>query len=188
MRLRVLLLCLLMIVAACSETEQMNSADRKYFLFAEEIENFHIEQYRHETTPDNVPYIFFKSYTEQSGFRGIYGTILTSQEKGKVKYLCLVNILPTADQARALYGRMSAEPSPMEVGNEEALSPLLYRSDEVYLFRGDSHFHMVLRSSRIVYTIYIDGVGVDETQVRFGLIRKMAYLKNHLNAISTFSR
>jgi len=183
MRRVVLVLCLSMMFAACSKTEQMTSADRKYFFFVDEIENFNIEIYRHELTPDHIPYILFKSFTEQTGFRGLYGTILINPAGKKVKYLCLVNILPTTEQARALYGRMSAEPSPLDIGDEEILSPLLYQTDEVYLFKGASRFHMVLRSSRVVYTILIDGVGVEETQVRSGLSQKMAYLKNHLNTI-----
>ena len=177
----VLFLCLTILIAACSETERITSTDRKFFFFADEIENFHIEKYRHELTPDHIPYILFKTFTEQTGFRGLYGTILIDSAGEKVKYLCLVNILPTVEQARALYDRMSAEPSHLEIGNEETLSPRLYQTDDVYLFKGDVYFHMVLRSSRVVYTVLIDGVGVEETQVRAGLSRKVAFLQNHMN-------
>jgi len=183
MRRWIIALCLPILFAACAKTEQMTSADRRYFFFADEIENFHIEKYRHELTPDHIPYIFFKSFTEQSGFRGVYGTILIDPEGEKIKYLCLINILPTTDQARVLFDRMSGEPSPLIIGDEETLSPRLYQTDEIYFFKGTTHFHMVLRSSRIVYTILLDGVGVDELQVRPGLSQKIAYLKNHLNTV-----
>ena len=181
MRRWIIVLLLPVMLAACSQTQHLTSADRRYFFFAEEIENFHIEKYRYEVTPEQIPYIFFKSSSEQSGFRGVYGTILTSPERGKVKYLCLVNILPTTEQARELFLRMSAETSPAERGDEEIVFPFLYQSDEIYLFKGDTHFHMVLRSSRVVYVIVIDGVGVEEKQVRPGLRQKMAYLLNHLS-------
>ncbi len=183
MRFSVLLPILLVILAACSGREQITSADRRYLFFASEIEHFHIEKYQRKMTPGHLPYIYIKTYTEQYGFRGLYGTILLNPDGGKVKYLCLVNILPTSDQAHELFSRMADEPSPTDFGREETVDPHLYQADESYLYQDDTYFHMVLRSSRVVYTILLDGVMVKETQVRSGLRQKMAYLTHHLNAI-----
>ncbi len=101
---------------------------------------------------------------------------------GEVKYLCLVNILPSTEQARELFIQMNFEPTPSEFGSEETVAPSLYRADEIYLYRADTQFHMVIRSSRIVYTIFLDGADVEEPQVRHGLEQKIAYLNDHLNA------
>ena len=173
---------LLVLLTACPEMDQITSADRRYILFATDIEHFHIEKYRHEETREHIPYIFFKAYTEQFGFQGLYGTILISPEGGKVKYLCLVNILPTVEQARQLFLRMSAEPSLSDFGSEEPVAPPLYQADEIYLYDDDTYFHMVLRSARVVYTILLDGTKVEEMQVRSGLKQKIDYLQHNLNA------
>jgi hypothetical protein len=163
--------------------DRVTSADGKYLFFPKEIEHFHAEKYRHKMTPDHLPYIFFKISTKQFGFRGLYGTILMSPDEKEVKYLCIVNVLPSLEQARKLFIRMNFEPSPSDFGIEETVDPGLYRADEIYLYRDDTQFHMVIRSSRIVYTIFLEGTDVEEPQVRHGLEQKIAYLKDHLNAI-----
>ncbi|HXY54378.1 MAG TPA: hypothetical protein VEM40_06885 [Nitrospirota bacterium] len=179
----VILLLSLIILTACSKMDEVTSADREYLFLPEEIKQFHTEKYQHKMTPNHVPYIFFKMSSEKVGFRGLYGTILMSPDGGEVKYLCLVNILSSTEQASELFKRMNFEPSPSVFGSEETVAPGLYRADEIYLYRDNTQFHMVIRSSRIVYTIYLDGVDVDEPQVRHGLETKIAYLKGRLNAI-----
>lgn len=164
--------------------EEITSADKEFIFIPAEIRNFPIERYRHKTTPEHVPYILFKTYSEQFGFRGLYGTILIGPDGAEIKYLCLVNIMETIDQARGLYSRMIPEPSPRDFGEEKAIEPALYHADEVYLYTDDiSYFHLILRSSRIVYTIVLDGVKVEEPEVRNGLKRKLAYIRYHVNAI-----
>ncbi len=171
-------------ITACSKVEEITPVDKQVIFIPAEISHFHIEKYRHKKTPEHVPYILFKSYTEQFGFRGLYGTILIDTYGTEVKYLCLVNIMTTIDQARSLFSRMTPEPSPRDFGEEKAITPVLYGADEVYLYTDDmSYFHMVLRSSRIVYSIVLDGAKVEEPQVRYGLKRKLAYIQDNVNAI-----
>jgi hypothetical protein len=185
MRLRVILLYLLVMTTACSEVKEITPAERQYLFFPGEIEHFPIENYRFQKTAwDHVPYIFFKKYTDTFGLTGIYGTILISPSGAKVKYLCLVNIPSTIEQARDLFALMIAEPSPRDFGREETIDPGLYRADEAYLYRDNlSYFHLILRSSRIVYAILLDGARVEEPQVRNGLRHKLAYIQKHVNAI-----
>src|SRR5208337_1398854 len=181
---RALFLCLLVLIPACSEETIITPAEMQYIFPPAEIEHFPIKGFRHLTTPDHVPYIFFKSYAKQSGFRGLFGTILIGPQGEKVKYLCLVNILPTIGQAQNLFSRIIPEPSPRDFGLEETLDPGLYDADDAYLYADDtSYFHLVLRSSRVVYTIVLDGATVNEPQVRNGLRHKLAYIQDHLNAI-----
>jgi len=184
MRSPVFLVCLLLMITACSKVTEITPADRQYLFVPTEIERFPIERYHQKTAWDQVPYIFFKTYAPQFGFWGVYGTIMISPGGGEVKYLCLVNIPSTIDQARDLFARLMQEPSPRDFGKEETLDPGLYRADEAYLYTDDtSYFHLVLRSSRVVYTILLDGARVEESQVRGGLIHKLAYLRHHLNAM-----
>ncbi len=184
MRLKALLLGLLILVSACSEATKVTPAERQYIFVPAEIARFPITLFRHLKTPGHMPYIFFKTFTEQSGFRGLFGTILIGPQGNKVKYLCLVNILPTIGQAQDLFSRMTSEPRPLDFGREEVIDPGVYHSDEAYLYGDDvSYFHLVLRSSRVVYAIYLDGAKVEEPDVRNGLRRKLAYLHNHLNSI-----
>ncbi len=173
---------LLVILTACS-TMPVTPADRRFIFFPAEIENFPVENYRHKMTPEHVPYIFFKIDTEEFGFRGLYGSILISPDSSEVKYLCIVNILPAVEQARSLFSRITPEPFPSDFGMEETIDPKLYQADDVYLYRDDRYFHMVLLSSRIVYSVYLEGASVKEPQVRKGLRQKMEYLKGHLNSI-----
>ena len=184
MRSRVFLLCLLFMITACSQVTEITPAERQYLFFPSEIEHFPIENYRQEAAWDHVPYIFFKKYTEQLGLRGLYGTILINPGGVKVKYLCLVNIPATIEQARDLFARMIPEPFPRYFGREETIDPGLYHADEAYLYVDDtSYFHLILRSSRVVYTILLDGAKVVEPQVRNGIRHKLAYIQQHMNAI-----
>ncbi len=184
MRLKAFLLGMLILVSACSEATKVTPAERQYIFVPAEIAHFPIMSFHHLTTPDHVPYIFYKMFTEQSGFRGLFGTILIGQQGNKVNYLCLVNILPTTGQAQDLFSRMTSEPSPRDFGRETTINPGVYHADEVYLYADDlSYFHLVLRSSRVVYTIFLDGAKVEELDVRNGLMRKLAYIHNHLNTI-----
>ncbi len=184
MQLKVFLLGVLILMTACSQTTQITPAERQYIFAPAEIEHFPIKNFRHLTTPDRVPYVFFKMFTEQTGFRGLFGTILIGKQGNKVTYLCLVNILPTIGQAQDLFSRMTPEPFPREFGREERIDPGVYHADEAYLYGDDvSYFHLVLRSSRIVYTIVLDGAKVGEQDVRNGLKHKLAYIHSHLNAI-----
>ena len=184
MRLRSFFLCLLVVITACSEVPKVTPADRQYLFFLREINQFPIKNYQQMMAWDHLPYIFLKIYTEQSGFRGLYGTILTSPQGTKVKYLCLVNIAPTIEQARDLFSGMTPEPSPREFGREETIDPRLYHADEAYLYADDtSYFHLVLQSSRVVYTVVLDGATVEEKQVRNGLRHKLAYIQHHMDAI-----
>lgn len=184
MRLRILLLCVLTVVSACSQATQITPAERQYIFAPAEIEHFPIKNFRNLMTPDSAPYIFFKKFTEQSGFRGLFGTILIGHQGNKINYLCLVNILPTIGQAQDLFSRMTPEPFPRDFGRETTINPGVYHADEVYLYADDmSYFHLVLRSSRVVYTIFLDGAKVEELDVRNGLRHKLAYIHNHLNTI-----
>jgi hypothetical protein len=184
MKLRVLLLCLIVLITACSEAKKITPAERQYILAPAEIEHFPINSYRYKMTPEQVPYILFKNYTEQVGFRGLFGTILISPQGENVRYLCLVNILPTMGQAHDLFSRMIPEPSPRDFGREETIEPGLYQADDAYLYTNDlSYFHLIIRSSRVVYTILLDGARIEEPQVRNGLKQKIAYIQHHLNAI-----
>ncbi len=159
----------------------ITSADRMYLLSPAEIEHFPIEKYRHKITPEHVPYIFFKTYNETSGFRGLYGTILISPGGSEVKYLCITNILPSIDQARDLFNHMTPDPFPRDFGLEVTVNPKIYHADNAYLYKDDTYFHLVLQSSRVVYSVLIDGAAVEETQVRKELREKMDYLMNHLD-------
>ncbi len=184
MRLRVFLLGVLFLITACSQTSLITPAERQYIFAPAEIEHFPINNFHHLTTPEQVPYIFFKMFTERTGFRGLFGTILIGQQGNKVTYLCLVNILPTIGQAKDLFSRMTPEPLPRDFGREEAIDPAVYHADEAYLYADDvSYFHLVLRSSRVVYTILLDGAKVGEQDVRNGLKHKLAYIHNHMNAM-----
>ncbi len=183
MRHFILLTGLLAILAACSGTDKISSGDLKYFFFAADIEHFPIETYQHKKTPEQIPYILFKSYTTQAGFRGVYGTILVRSDGGEVKYLCLVNIMPTAGQARGLFDGMTPEPTPTAFGDEEAVDPKAYRADDTYLYRDNSYFHLIILSSRVVYTILLEGANVEEPQVRNVLRQKLAYVEHHLDSI-----
>lgn len=181
---RVLFLCLLVLNSACSEKTLITPAEKQFIFAPVDIEHFPIKGFQHLQTPDHVPYIFFKNYTEQTGFRGLFGKILIGPQGEKVKYLCLVNIMPTIGQAQDLFFRMIPEPSPRVFGLEETLDPRLYDADDAYLYADDiSYFHLVLRSSRVVYTIVLDGATVKEPQVRSGLRHKLAYIQDHLNTI-----
>ncbi len=173
---------LLVILTGCS-TMHVTPADRMFIFFPAEIENFPIENYRHKMTPEHIPYIFFKMDTEEFGFRGLYGSILISPDGSEVKYLCIVNILPAVEQARSLFSRITPEPFPSDFGMEETIDPKLYQADDAYLYRDDRYFHLVLLSSRIIYSISLDGASVKEPQVRKVLRQKMEYLKDHLNSI-----
>jgi hypothetical protein len=180
MRSRFSLLCLMVMIISCSEIPELTPADRQYLFLPGEIEHFPIKNYQQMTSRDHRSYIFFKEYNEQLGFRGIYGTIMTNRGGAKVKYLCIVNIPSTTDQAREILGQMIPEPSPRNFGREEKIDPGLYGADEAYLYSDDiSYFHLVLRSSRVIYTILIDGARVEEPQVRNGLRRKLAYIQQH---------
>jgi hypothetical protein len=184
MRMKILLLFFPGLMTACSGVEEITPAARQYIFTPQEIEHFPIKNYWHKMAWDHVSYVFFKTYNEQFGFRGLYGTILISPAGAEVKYLCLVNIPSTIEQARDLFSRMVPEPSPRDFGREEAIAPGLYQADDAYLYTDDtSYFHLVLRSSRVVYTVLLDGAGVKELQVRNGLRHKLAYLQHHLNAI-----
>ncbi len=177
-----LLTWLLVLPAACSVPEHLTAADRKYLFFVSEIEHFPIEQYQHRMTPQQVPYIFFKS-SSGKGFKGLYGTILVNSDGREVRYLCLVNILPTAEGARALFERMIPEPSPTDFGAEEDVDPGAYHAESAYLYRDDTYFHLILRSARIVYTIMIEGATVQEDQVRRELRRKLGYLEQNIDSV-----
>jgi hypothetical protein len=185
MRMKVLLLVFFLgVIAACSGVEQITPAESRYIFTPQEIERFPIKNYWHKMAWDHVSYVFFKTYNEQFGFRGLYGTILISPGGEEIKYLCLVNIPSTIEQARDLFNRMIPEPSPRDFGREETIAPDLYHADAAYLYTDDtSYFHLVLRSSRVVYTVLLDGAGVTELQVRNGLRQKLAYIQHHLNAI-----
>ncbi len=159
----------------------ITSADRMYLLSPAEIEHFPIEKYQHKMTPEHVPYIFFKTYNETTGFRGLYGTILISPGGSEVKYLCITNILPSIDQARDLFNHMTPDPFPRDFGLEVTVNPKIYHADNAYLYKDDTYFHLVLQSSRVVYSVLIDGAAVEETQVRKELREKMDYLMNHLD-------
>ncbi len=184
MRLRVALLCMLALISACSRPAQMTPAERQYIFIPAEIAHFPIKLFHHLKTPEQVPYIFFKEFTEQAGFRGLFGTILIGSQGNKVDYLCLINIFPTIAQARDLFSRMTPEPSPRDFGKETTIDPGVYHADEVYLYKDDlSYFHLVLRTSRVVYTIFLDGAKVEEPDVRNGLRQKLTYIHDHLNTI-----
>ena len=184
MRAAALSMFFLALVASCSEVTKLTPADRAYLFFPAEIDHFPLSLFRQKTAWDHVSYIFLKTYTKQSGFRGLYGTILVSPGGAEVKYLCLVNIAPTIGQARELFSGMTPEPVPRDFGREEAINPGLYGADAAYLYTdGASYFHLVLRSSRVVYTVLLDGASVEERQVRNGLRLKLAYLAAHRDAI-----
>jgi len=184
MRRAALLLFLLVTVAACSDVTKLTPEDRKYLFVPEDIEQFPIGRFRQKTAWDHVPYVFLKKYSEQAGFGAMYGTVLVSEGGSEVRYLCLVYIPATIDQARDLFGQMTPEPQPRDFGREEMIDPGLYRADDSYLYRDDtSYFHLILRSSRVVYTVLLDGARVEERQVRNGLRLKLAYLQSHLNAM-----
>ncbi len=184
MRLKAFMLGVLILVSACSEATTVTPAERQYIFVPAEIAHFPIKIFQHLTTPGNMPYVFFKTSTEQSGFRGLFGTILIGPQGNKVKYLCLVNILPTTGQAKDLFSRMTPEQFPRDFGKEETIDPGVYHADEAYLYADDlSYFHLVLRSSRVVYTILLDGASVGEQDVRDGLRNKLAYIHNHLSVI-----
>ncbi len=182
-RLPSMLVLPLLMLAACSSSQQVTPADRLYLFSPGEIDHFPLERYRNELTAEQMPYIFVKTYTEQSGYRGLYGTILIDPAGAEVKYLCLVNILPTVEQARNLFDGMTPEPFPTDFGAEEEIASRLYRADEAYLYRDDMYFHLVLRSSRIVYSILLEGAAVAEPQVRNNLGQKIDYLNRHLDTI-----
>jgi hypothetical protein len=182
MRPAALLLFLLVITTACSDVTKLASADRKFLFFPDEIEHFPIGHFQQKTAWDHVSYVFLKKYSEQLGFGGMYGTILMSPGGAEVQYLCLVYIPPTTDEARDLFRQMIPEPMPRDFGREETIDPGLYQADDAYLYTDDtSYFHLVLLSSRVVYTVLLDGARVQERQVRNGLRLKLAYLEAHLN-------
>ncbi len=184
MRLRILLFCVLTVVSACTPAAKLTPAERQYIFAPAEIDHFPIMNFRHLMTPGHVPYIFFKGFTEQAGFRVLFGTILIGRQGNKVDYLCLINISPTIGQAQDLFSRMTSEQFPRDFGKETAIDPGVYHADDVYLY-GDnmSYFHLVLRTSRVVYTIFLDGAKVEEPDVRNGLRHKLAYIHDHLSTI-----
>jgi hypothetical protein len=53
------------------------------------------------------------------------------------------------------------------------LDPRLYKADDVFLMMLEDRYYMVIRKSRLVYTVDIDGISVPEGQVRTSLLRKM---------------
>ncbi|HTG02354.1 MAG TPA: hypothetical protein VK654_17360 [Nitrospirota bacterium] len=172
------------LLAACSKMEEITSADRKYLFFTSDINQFHVDTYEHKLTPQRLPYIFFKSYTQELGLRAVYGTILTSPDGGEIRLLCMVNILPTAELASELFERMTPEPLPTAFGREEPVRPLSYHADDAYLYHDSKYFHIILISSRIVYSVAIDGAHIEETQVGAGLRKKIDYLRqNNVDAI-----
>ncbi len=184
MRLKAFMLGVLSLVSACSEATTVTPAERQYIFVPAEIAHFPITLFHHLKTPEQVPYIFFKEFTEQAGFRGLFGTILIGSKGNKVDYLCLINIFPTNAQAQDLFSRMTSEPSPRNFGKETTIDPGVYHADEVYLYKDDlSYFHLVLRTSRVVYTIFLDGAKVEEPDVRNGLRQKLTYIHDHLNTI-----
>ncbi len=178
-------LCLLMIltISACSGVKEITPADGKYLFVPAEIASFPIDRYWHKLTAEGVPYLFLKTDTRQFGFTGVYGTILVGTGGAEVKYLCIVNIPPMISQAQKIFQEMIPEYSPRVFGAEEAVDPALYEVDEAYLYRADDYFYLILRSSRIVYAVLLDGTSVKDAQVRDGLTRKIVYLKQHVNTI-----
>jgi hypothetical protein len=184
MRTRIILLCLLGLITACSEVREMIPEDRHYLFLPEDIASYPFRNYQVKKAWGDVAYVLFTKYTEHDGFTGLYGTILVSPGGKKVDFLCIVNIESTVERAAELYEGMVPEHSPREFGWEATIDPSVYLAEDAYLYASDTgYFHLVLRSARVVYSILLDGANVDEPQVRENLKRKLDYIRQNVNSI-----
>jgi len=53
MRLQVFLMCILVVITACSEVPKVTPADQQYLFFPEEIKRFPVKNYQQMMAPDH---------------------------------------------------------------------------------------------------------------------------------------
>lgn len=182
--LKILLPSFLCLITACSDVREMTPADRQYVFLPQEIQPFPFKNYQPRKAWDDVSYIFFTKYTERDGFTAVYAAILADPAGKQISFLCSVNIERTALRGKQLYAGMVPEHSPRQFGRQVPIDPAFYRAEQAYLYVADTgYFHLVLQSSRIVYSIVLEGASVDERQVRRNLLRKLDYIRENVNLI-----
>ncbi len=179
-RYGILLALLLLLTGACSQLQELTPSDRQYLFLPQDIDPYPFTGYVQKKAWGNADYLLFTK-RDPGGFRGIYGTILVSPEGKPARFLCLVQVLDSKDDAQDLFDIMTPERRPRMFGRELTVAPSVYGADTVYLYVADSgYFHLIVKAASIVYTVLVDGQVVNEPQVRRALLNKLNFIRQNL--------
>lgn len=168
-----LLLCLfiLIISVSCVEQSDITEEDKKYIVLFEDVKLANIEnEYTIKSIDNGKDYFFTKKNSSEKTLSCLYSQTLQDKIGGNEILLKVsVGIETNLDRAQQLYKSILKSP------NKKA-TPSDYFCEEVSLEVKDETFNIILRKSRLVYNLSIDGISINENEIQEIIIEKIKYL------------
>lgn len=164
----------IMIAISCAKEAELTTADQAYLFMPDDLQQFDLAAYRFKIYKNGKQYVFLQSRSRLNGLTSGYRATLISKEVPEIIFTTQVNVQSSVGRAKELF-EGSKKISSM-VGKEYVISldAKTYQADDLFLLNSKNQYYMVLRKSKLVYSLNIEGTALSEQQVRIGLQKKFA--------------
>jgi hypothetical protein len=169
----IIMLCFVTVFFACSKPSDVTRADREYLFLPQDVNTLDLDKYHFKIFRNGKDHIFYTRRDELNEFTGSYRCTLIDSKKNEIDFMSSVNVQSSDERAKDLFDSLTKMASAAGDGLVIKMDPRLYKADDVFLMMLEDRYYMVIRKSRLVYTVDIDGMSVPEGQVRTSLLRKM---------------
>lgn len=167
-----------MLLSACVKQSDFKDTDKKYVFTFEDIVDFKIEEYTVKPMKNGKEYFYTKSNTELNGSSSMYNVILKDELGREVSLRTSVNLQSNAARATELFESSAKTVKALYKSSIKAVKPNAYKADELLIVESEDYFSLQMRNNNLYYNIEIDGMPINEEQIKDKILKKVDYILN----------
>ena len=165
-----------MLLSACVKQSDFKDTDKNYVFTFEDIVGFKIEEYTVKPMKNGKEYFYTKSNTELNGSSTMYNVILKDELGREVSLRTSVNLQSNAARATELFESSAKTVKALYKSSIKAVKPNDYKADELLIIDDENYFYLQMRKNNLYYNIEIDGMPINEEQIKDKLLKKVDYI------------
>ena len=198
------ILLLAIMSVSCIDQYDLTERDKTYIFLFEDIENLDISEYQTRLYKNNKEYIFLKGKTKFGEYNYIYDSSLLDKDGNVIRMRTNISLLLNINRAKRLFescvgkslykgllkNRLFRGLRDVDIQKKylNKISPEIYSADQLLSFTIEgNYFFIVLRKGKLVYSITVEGVFIDESQIRDNLNKKLLYIEGNEAVIKNLS-
>jgi len=164
-----------LILIACSEQVNLSEIDKNYVIQPTEIQMFNSKEYEVLPMKNGKEYFFTKSKNSY-GASSLYSITLLSKSGKEVTLKASIAYQEKEKDAEELYDSFARTYSIAFKEDILSINPKEYNAEKLFLAISKESYCLVLKRSKVCYSLTIDGASIDEEPVKDIVLKKVDYL------------
>ena len=165
-------------LSACVKQSDLSHSDKSSVFTFEDVTGFKMDQYIVKPLKNGKEYFYTKSNTEINGISFMYSVVLMDELGKEIKLLANMNLQPDEERAAELFNSSSKTAKALNKKSIKDTDASAYNANELLIVHSKDYFSLFMRKDNLYYNLEIDGVSINQEQIKDNLLKKVDFILN----------